>query len=159
MVRTRRGPLMLQRLQLALITGLGVGYSPVAPGTCGTALGMLVAWGLAPLATWLYVVTTVAAIALSCWLAERGRVHFGVDDPSHVVIDEVVAMLLVMAGHPWKWWVVLTAFAAFRLFDIWKPWPVRNAEHLPGGLGIVADDLVAAGYAWLVVWLVRRVVE
>lgn len=150
---------MWQCLQLALITGLGIGYSPVAPGTFGTFVGMLMAWGLSPLSGWLAWLTTGVAILVASWLSERGRLHFGTDDPQVVVIDEVVACLLVMAGHPWRWWVVLTGFAAFRLFDIWKPWPVRHAERLPGGIGIVADDLVAAGYAWLVVWMVRQVIE
>ncbi len=142
---------MGSRIQLALATGLGAGYFPRAPGTAGTLVGMFFAWMLSPLAPWLYAVTTIVVIVLACWCAQIGRVHFRTDDPPQVVIDEIVACVIVMAGHPWRWWIVLTAFVAFRLFDIWKPWPVRQAERLPGGIGIVADDLLAAAYAWLVV--------
>ncbi len=149
---------MWKMLQLGLITGGGVGYLPFAPGTFGTAVGLLLAWGIAPLAWWLYGLSTLGLICMACWLAEIGNRHFQSQDPSAVVIDEVVAMTIVMAGHPWKWWIVLTAFAAFRLFDIWKPWLARSAESLPGGIGVVADDLVAAVYAWLLVWVVRIVV-
>lgn len=143
-----------------IATGFGSGYAPIAPGTWGTVVGLLWAWCCAPLSAGLYALTTAAAIGVATFSAAHAAVHFGSDDPPQVVIDEVVAMLIVMAGVPWTWKTVLVGFLAFRLFDIWKPWPVDLAERLPGGLGIVADDLVAAGYAWgvlhLLLWITGR---
>ncbi len=85
-------------------------------------------------------------------------------DPPSVVIDEIVAMPLVLIGLGSRWWCIVVGFAMFRLFDIWKPSPVREAQNFTGGIGIVLDDLLAATYAcmathgivWLVSWMKHR---
>lgn len=139
-----------------IATGLGVGYLPRMPGTWGSLLGLVLAGLLASLTWWQYglVLGLLGAVAIAA--AERYRRRVGTDDPQVVVIDEVVGCVLVMWGQPWTWASAVLGFAAFRLFDIWKPWPVRSLERLPGGIGIVADDLAAGVYAWGLVWLLSR---
>jgi phosphatidylglycerophosphatase A len=88
------------------------------------------------------------------WAAGETARRTGIEDPQFVVVDEVVGQWLALAGARvlnWKTW--LAAFVLFRLFDIWKPFPVRQLESLPGGVGIVADDLMAGLYAALVLFL------
>ena len=148
---------MWNKLVVLLATGLGTGYAPVAPGTFGSIVGFLFAWALTPLFGWKHIVTIVAFAVLSVWLAERARLYCGGSDPQKIVIDEIIGCLVTMAGHPWDWKLVIVGFAAFRLFDIVKPFPCRQLERLPGGLGIVADDIVAGFYAWGVVWIVRLI--
>jgi phosphatidylglycerophosphatase A len=144
------------RIQLGLATGLGSGYLPAAPGTCGTLVGLGLAWLCHPLSLGLYGVTTLGVIGIAIFSTNQVLPHFGTGDPPQVVIDEVAAMLIVMAGHEWRATTVVAGFLAFRFFDILKPWPIRAAESLPGGLGVVADDCVAALYAWIVVWVAGR---
>ena len=160
---------------LALAT-CGVGLIPVAPGTWGSAVGvgvyLLVARGavrgfdaavargldLSP-QTFPVVLDTVllAAILLvsfaGMWAATRAEKLLGKKDPGAVVVDEVAGQLVTFLFVPWQVgrgpgaWMVFAGFAAFRLFDIWKPYPVRRLEGLGGGLGIMADDLLAGFYA------------
>jgi phosphatidylglycerophosphatase A len=92
--------------------------------------------------------------APAIWAAGETARQSGIEDPRFVVVDEVVGQWLALAGarvFNWKSW--LAAFVLFRLFDIWKPFPVRQLESLPGGLGIVADDLMAGLYAALVLFI------
>ncbi|MGD0539645.1 MAG: phosphatidylglycerophosphatase A [Verrucomicrobiota bacterium] len=160
------------RLRLWIAQGFGVGRIPVAPGTFGSLLGLL--WTAALLAAGnllLAVAGLLAGFALSVWLCGAAERQLGARDPGSVVLDEITAMPLAFAG-----WIVfhlhatgrlpeprifLTArgtliavagFAAFRLFDIWKPWPVRQSQALPGGWGVTVDDFLAAVYV-NVIWL------
>jgi phosphatidylglycerophosphatase A len=88
------------------------------------------------------------------WAAGVTARATGIEDPQFVVVDEVIGQWIALAGaHPFNWKSCLTAFALFRLFDIWKPPPVRQLEALDGGLGIVADDAMAGLYAALVLFL------
>jgi phosphatidylglycerophosphatase A len=132
---------------LALATGGGSGYSPVAPGTAGSVVGLAL-WalvgGLGPLS---YAAACAAVIGLGIWAAGRAEEIFGRHDDGRITIDEVAGMLLSVASLPWRPEVAGVGFLLFRLFDIWKPFPARAAERLPGGLGVMADDLVAALYA------------
>ena len=145
----------------------GVGLIPLAPGTWGAGVGvgvyLLVVWlaeslfarGLESpssfqvLLTTLLVVVVFAVSAAGTWAATRAEKLLGKKDPGAVVVDEVagqlVALLFVPRGA--GWWVLVAAFVAFRVFDIWKPYPVRRLEGLGGGLGIMADDLLAGFYA------------
>jgi phosphatidylglycerophosphatase A len=140
----------------ALATWFGCGFSPFAPGTVGSAaaLGIAIAlrhyfgfsqWGFAALA---------AALALpATWAAGAVATDGKTEDPSIVVVDEVLGQWLALAGASvYNWKTYLAAFALFRLFDIWKPPPVRQLERLPGGIGINADDAMAGLYAALVLW-------
>jgi phosphatidylglycerophosphatase A len=153
---------MRDRLVKFLATGFGVGYLPVAPGTAGSLVGIGFWWALNQTQhLWLRGLLLVLAIALAIWCAGAAAELMHHPDPSSVVIDEIVAMPLVMIGLGARWWHVVVAFALFRLFDIWKPPPVRDAEDFSGGIGIVLDDLFAAAYACvathLVVYLVSLV--
>lgn len=138
------------RLATWIATGFGSGYSPVAPGTAGTLVAIPLAAVLAPLAVaspTLYLLTLAASIALAIWSAGLAAVGFGLKDPGQIVIDEVVGLFLTMAFLPATWTNLAAAFLLFRLFDIVKPPPCRRAETLPGGVGIVTDDLLAGIYA------------
>ncbi len=140
---------MLRLILKGIATGAGSGLLPLAPGTWGSMMGILLAWLLSPLSAVMYVITTVGVIFIAIWSAGEARHLFGGGDPPQVVIDEIAAMLLVMAFQPFSWMSVIVGFLAFRVFDVWKPWPVRQCEALSGGIGIVMDDLMAGIYAWL----------
>lgn len=147
-----RGP--LERAARLLATGFGAGFLWPAPGTWGSLLGLvLFAPLLAPLPWGWQLAAGVALTALGTAAAHRAAPGLGGDDPSAVVIDEWAAMWLslVAVRTPLGW---LLAFLLFRVFDILKPFPGRRLESLPGGLGIMADDVVAALYTQLAVRLV-----
>lgn len=139
---------------LALATWFGCGYSPVAPGTVGSLGALLPAFLLARYAGWqpLHFGALALAVTLpAVWAAGRTARACGKEDPGLVVVDEVAGQWMALAGAAalnWKTW--LAAFLLFRAFDIWKPAPVRQLEHLPGGWGVLADDLMAGLYAALV---------
>lgn len=136
-----------------IATGAYVGYAPVAPGTFGTLPGVALALALVGLPAWAYVAVLTAAIAVAVWACDRFAAAQGVKDPSIVVADEIVGYLVATAFLPLTPATVLASFLAFRFFDITKPAPARQAERLAGGVGIVADDLVAGVYANLVLRL------
>jgi phosphatidylglycerophosphatase A len=145
----------------AISTWFGCGYSPVAPGTVGTLAGLAIAVLIEYFAGWnplwfaaLATIVTLPAI----WSAGETARQTGIEDPQFVVVDEVVGQWLALAGAralnlKANWIAWLAAFLLFRLFDIWKPFPVRQLESLPGGVGIVADDLMAGLYAALVLFI------
>ncbi len=156
---------MRDRLIKFLATGFGVGYLPAAPGTAGSLVGVAFWWGLNQVhSPWLRGLLLVLAIGLAVWCAGEASEIMHHPDPPSVVIDEIVAMPLVLIGLGSRWWCIVVGFAMFRLFDIWKPSPVREAQNFTGGIGIVLDDLLAATYAcmathgivWLVSWMKHR---
>src|SRR5215207_6557332 len=157
---------------MALAT-CGVGLIPIAPGTWGSGVGVALYLGLgyisqrvfdyavrrgldlSPqefqgiLTTVLLLVILVVALA-GIWAATRAEKLLGKKDPGAVVVDEVAGQLITFLFVPWltTWtWSVVAGFVAFRVFDIWKPYPVRRLESLGGGLGIMADDMLAGFYA------------
>lgn len=138
-----------------IATWFGCGYAPRARGTYGAAAALLIAILLA-YAGWrplYFLALAVAALPVAVWAAHRMAQRLGTKDPPQVVVDEVVGQWIALAGASalnWKSW--LAAFVLFRLFDIWKPAPVRQLERLPGGYGIVADDVMAGVYAALVLF-------
>lgn len=144
------------RAAAAIATWFGCGYSPVAPGTAGSLGALAPAFllaGYAGFQPWHFAVLAAALTPPAIWAAGRVARDCGKKDPSLVVVDEVAGQWLTLAGATalnWKSW--LAAFVLFRLFDIWKPFPVRGFEALPGGLGIVADDLAAGLYGALVLF-------
>jgi phosphatidylglycerophosphatase A len=144
---------------LALATGAGSGYAPVAPGTFGSLLGVAL-WALwralGGVSQTGYALGCALLAAVGVWAAGRAEVIFGRHDDGRITIDEVAGMLLSLAWLPARPEVAGLGFVLFRLFDIWKPFPARRAERLPGGLGVVADDLVAGVYANLGGQLVWR---
>lgn len=132
-------------------TGLGVGFIPLAPGTWGSILAAIGIWFMYllpdPLALELNLVLLLLFFPLSWYTAGKAASLNADKDPSYVVIDEIYGMLVCSAIAPMNLYYVIAGFALFRLFDISKPFPVRNLEKLPGGLGIVADDIMAGIYA------------
>ena len=136
-----------------IATCFGVGYFPVAPGTAGSAVAVVLvaAFGLLPLSrAWhwgLLAGALLSILVVGVWAATAAERFFGRTDPGHVVIDEVAGQIVTLLARPdasWKW--LLAGFFLFRFFDIVKPFPARRAEHLPGGWGIMTDDLIAGLY-------------
>jgi phosphatidylglycerophosphatase A len=139
---------------LLMAFGLGTGLAPFAPGTFGSAFGVLLAWLLADAALELRLLAggiLVAAGFLLCGTAAR---RIGVRDHGGIVLDEIAAMYLVLLLVPPSIVLWILAFLLFRLFDIWKPWPIRDLDHrLSGSPGIMLDDLAAALYAVVILRL------
>jgi len=134
-----------------LATWFGAGYLPVTPGSWGALAALPVAWTIRALGG-LPGLAIAAAIAFftGWWAASRVAAASGLADPGAIVIDEVAGQWLVLLAAPTDLAAWALAFALFRLFDIWKPWPVRWFDrHVHSGLGIMLDDLLAAGYAAL----------
>ncbi len=139
----------MRNLILFLATGAGSGYAPFAPGTAGAVVGLLL-WAAAAVglgASGAALLAGLVAIsALGVWSAGRAEALLGHDDP-RITIDEVAGIWLALLWLPARLDVALVGFVLFRIFDIWKPPPLRAAEALPGGLGVMADDLLAGLYA------------
>jgi phosphatidylglycerophosphatase A len=132
-----------------------VGYAPVAPGTAGSVVGVIAARGLGEVApAWLEVGVTLVLFLVGVAVAGQVEHLLARKDPPMVVLDEVVGMMVGLLGVAWSWPAALGGFLLFRVFDIWKPYPCRQAERLAGGWGIMADDLVAGIYTNLVLRLV-----
>ena len=135
------------RIGLAIATALGAGYAPIAPGTFGSAVGVLL-WFALPPVLWIQSLAIAIVAVVGSWSGDVAETHFNKHDPGHVVVDEVAGMMVTLVLNPaagWTW--TLVAFLLFRAFDIAKPFPVRQFERLPGGIGIMADDLMAGVYA------------
>lgn len=158
---------LADRAALLLATGLGIGYIPWAPGTFGSLWGLAFVWGLMHLPVIASLVLALFAILLGVPLCGRAAKLLGKVDPGYVVFDEIAAFPIVFASVPagwvrFDWQTALAGFLLFRLFDITKPWPARRLEHLPGGWGVMADDLAAGVYAGgalaLVAWMFQLTV-
>jgi phosphatidylglycerophosphatase A len=134
---------------LPLATAAGVGYVPFAPGTFGSAVGLLL-WALLPTSPAVHATTIVALSVAGTWSGTIAEQHFGRRDPAQVVIDEVVGMLITMFLNPVGWPGAAGGFVLFRLADIIKPYPANRLERLHGGMGVMADDAIAAVYANLI---------
>ena len=130
-----------------LATGFGTGLSPVAPGTAGTLAGVLISLASWPL-PWLFRFFFVVAIsAVSIYVAGEAEKHYGNTDDQRIVIDEIAGYQVAMLPVAVTGLHLLTAFVLFRIFDIWKPFPLKHFQKFPGGWGVVADDLGAGVYA------------
>jgi phosphatidylglycerophosphatase A len=133
---------------MLLAFGLGTGLAPKAPGTFGSLFGLALAWWTLPLGFELRLMVAIALIASGFWLCGEAARRIGVHDHPGIVWDEIAAMYLVLLAAPPEIITWGLGFALFRLFDIWKPWPIRDLDHrLGGGPGIMLDDIVAALYA------------
>ena len=148
----------MTRLAVLLATVGYCGYFPIAPGTVGSAAGLvvylLVWWTQSPLLEAALIALTFAA---GTWAATHAERFFGGIDPGPVVIDEVLGMLITLAFIPVGWSGALAGFVIFRVFDVIKPFPADRLEKFHGGFGIMADDAMAGVYANLVlrflIWL------
>lgn len=131
---------------LALATSLGVGYVSIAPGTFGSLAGLLLWWAL-PAGPVPQLVAIVVLFVAGSWSASVSERHFKSTDPAPVVVDEVMGMLITLWMNPVGWMGATLGFLLFRLFDIIKPYPANRFEALHGGVGVMADDGMAAVYA------------
>ncbi|ASQ45318.1 phosphatidylglycerophosphatase A family protein [Legionella clemsonensis] len=134
--------------------GFGSGLMPFAPGTWGTLAAIPVYLLIAGQSLGLYLIITLLAFLLGVWVSEKVSKELGVHDYSGIVWDEVVGYLLTMIMAPQGIGWVVTGFILFRIFDIWKPQPIRFIDlHVRGGVGIMLDDVLAAIPAWLILQL------
>jgi phosphatidylglycerophosphatase A len=143
-----------------LAFGLGTGLSPWAPGTMGSLLGVAIAWLTLPLGLeWMLGIAAFLTV-FGFWLCGESARRVGVHDHPGIVWDEIAGVYIVLLTVPPSILAWALGFGLFRLFDIWKPWPIRDLDHrLAGGPGIMLDDLVAALYAVLMLgfggWLMH----
>ena len=142
-----------------IATGLGVGHFPYGPGTMGALLAILIWYPITTMAnhtTW-FLITLALILAftlLGAWSSTVAERYWG-EDPSRVVIDEVVGQWITLLAVPavFSWWHVLAAFVLFRFFDIVKPLGVRKMENFKSGWGIMADDILAGCYCAILIYL------
>jgi phosphatidylglycerophosphatase A len=140
-------------------TGCGSGFVPVAPGTAGTAAGVVLFFILSPLSLSLYLLTTVAFIFIAIWNAHQAAFYLQVKDPPQVVIDEIAGYLVTMASFPFTLPYVAAGFIIFRVFDIIKPYPAGWIDRkVAGGYGIVLDDVAAGIYANIALQIFRLMI-
>jgi len=144
------------KLHEAIGTCLYTGYAPVAPGTAGSALCIVFFWIIPEISV--IAAAAILAVVLIAGIKSAGALEkeWG-NDPGKINIDEFAGMLIGLIGLPKIWWLWLTAFLLFRAFDIFKPPPVKTLEYLPGGLGVMADDVAAGIYTniccWIILWI------
>lgn len=133
------------------VSALGVGLIPFWPGTWGSAVGMSLVF-LVQVNGWLYLGTLLLLVAVGYWAVSRIDLAQN-NDPHFVVVDEACGIFITFLGISLTWRSVLIGFLLFRLFDVWKPYPIKRLEKLPGYWGILCDDLAAGFYAWIVLLL------
>lgn len=136
-----------------IATTFGIGFLPFAPGTWGSLAAVLAGWGIVALSGQAgLLLASVLVLGLGWWAAGAYVAASGIEDASEIVIDEVAGMWLALLCVPHKWWAYALAFLAFRIFDIVKPWPIGLVDRkVHGGLGVMADDVIAAGFTLVVV--------
>ena len=169
---TRKKKSFLDYFSVA-VTTFGVGYIPLASGTWGSMVGVLIYLGFRQIeassvnyfslrgmgqeqvTAWIHVVNTLLFLLfclLGIWAASRATQLFRHKDPSEAVVDEVIGQLLVFLFVPFdiSWKYIFAGFLLFRLFDIWKPYPIDSLQNLPAGIGVCADDILAGVYAGVI---------
>ena len=150
----------MNRLAVTIATWFGCGYFPWGPGTIGALAGLLIAMALHSYlgAGRLGLLAAILVLlAPAIWASTNTARIVAKSDPGIVVVDEVLGQWTTLLGAAvFNWKALLAGFILFRVFDIWKPWPVRQFEKLPGGTGIVADDLAAGIYAALILYIGGR---
>ncbi len=131
-----------------LAFGFGSGLAPVAPGTFGTIMAVLLYLLTMKLSLIPYLMIVVAVCIVGVWICDKSSKLLGVHDHGGIVWDEFAGFFITMIAAPKGWLWILIGFALFRLFDIWKPWPISLLDkQVEGGLGIMLDDIVAGIYA------------
>jgi len=137
----------MRRLAVFLATCGYVGYAPVAPGTFGSAAGLAIFVLVRSSGSMVVELLTIGVLfAVGVWSGTEAEHHFGGIDPGPIVLDEVVGMLITLALLPVNVTGAIVGFLIFRALDVVKPWPAGRFERLPGGLGVMADDGMAALY-------------
>jgi phosphatidylglycerophosphatase A len=141
----------MSRLGLFIATCGYLGYVPIAPGTFGSAAGLAVFYAVRSTGSASAELASIVVLfAIGVWSGTVAEHHFGGIDPGPVVLDEVVGMLITLALLPVNMSGAIVGFLVFRVLDVVKPWPSARFERLPGGLGVMADDGMAALYGNLV---------
>lgn len=142
----------MKGLVRVLASGLGTGFSPLAPGTVGSLLAAVLYWLIAIRSWWLYLSVLVVGMSLGVYVSGQAEILWG-HDAGRIVIDEVVGMWVTMAFLPRSFLLLASGFFLFRGLDIWKPFPIRRSQRFPGGWGVMTDDLIAGVYANLLLQL------
>ncbi len=150
---------MKSRFALLLGTFFYLGYSPIAPGTVGTAGAILIYYLLTYFSQAIYFLFLLGFIILSVRVSTKASAALEKADPGQVVIDEVCGYLVTMFLIPTNSLNIVLGFFLFRFFDVLKPPPVRRLENLPSGLGIVADDVAAGIYANIVLHIITKLLD
>ena len=143
-----------------LACGFGSGLAPVAQGTFGSLAAILPWWlWLRHESMSINLLVIVLGFAIGVWACDVSGRLLGVDDHRSLVWDEFIGQwIALLPALLAPWWAVVLGFALFRLFDVWKPWPIRWLDrHMKGGLGVMIDDVIAGIFAAIVLWLVLRV--
>jgi phosphatidylglycerophosphatase A len=135
-----------------------LGFAPIAPGTFGSAAGVLIYWLTRHWSMPAQLGIIAAVTIVGTWAASEAALHFGREDPGQVVIDEVAGQLVTLAFTGAGVSAMIVAFLIFRVLDIIKPYPANRFERLHGGVGIMADDLMAGAYGCVLVHLLMRYV-
>ena len=147
----------MRRLGVFIATVGYIGFAPIAPGTFGSAAGLAVFYAVrAGGSTVIELATIVVLFVIGIWSGTEAEHHFGGIDPGPVVLDEVVGMLITLALIPVNAAGAIVGFLIFRILDVVKPWPSGQMERLPGGLGVMADDGLAAIYGNLIMHMLVR---
>jgi phosphatidylglycerophosphatase A len=136
----------MRKLAVFIGTTFGSGFSPIVPGTVGSLMAVVVLWLLPLPSTLIFSHIIVFLFFIGVWAAAVCEKQWG-HDPGRVNWDEVVGMMISVLALPKTWPIYAAAFVLFRIFDIVKPFPVDRAERLPGGWGIMMDDVIAGIYA------------
>jgi len=131
---------------LFIAEGAYVGRSPVAPGTVGTLVGVLLYFGIRNAGSYLYISFIILLCLVGTWAAGKAEIILGTKDSPSIVIDEIVGYLISMMVLPSTWGFVAAGFFLFRLFDIIKPWPLQGLQRIHGGVGVMLDDIGAGVY-------------
>jgi phosphatidylglycerophosphatase A len=135
--------------------GFGTGALPVAPGTFGTLIAIPFYLAIQSLHLSTYIAIVLLITLGSIWLCDKVTKEIGIHDHQGMCLDEIVGYLVTMCGAPHGWQWVVIGFLLFRLFDIWKPQPIRYIdEHVSGGFGIILDDLLAAVYSCIILHII-----
>ena len=144
---------MNEKLITFLATGFGSGLSPFAPGTAGTLVGVLICLLCMPMPPILRLLFVLTFLALSFYVAGQAEKIYQKKDDQRIVIDEIIGFQVTMLPVAINVLYLCVGFVLFRIFDILKPFPINNLQRLPGGWGVVIDDVVAGIYAGAVMWL------
>jgi phosphatidylglycerophosphatase A len=150
------------RVTALVVTWFGSGWLPWAPGTWGSLAALPFACAILAYGggAGTLALAALAVFALGCWTSEIAVRETHTEDPGWIVIDEVVGQWLTLLAAPFTFAGFAAAFVLFRVFDIWKPWPIRVVDrNLKGGLGVMADDVLAAIYAAAVLIVGRMLLE
>ena len=143
---------LMKRVAFIIWTAGFAGLVPVAPGTAGSVVGLGILMLVRTVGNdWAELLVLLMVVIVGIWSANVAERHYCREDPGEIVIDEVAGMMLTVFWLPSGWVPFVIGFLAFRFFDIVKPFPARMSERLPGGFGVMADDLVAGLYGYATV--------